>query len=1207
MDEPQELLEAKQMLQSVQGIPLSLEDRSASATKLAALLLKAANQLQTSADRRHLSEIERMMEDPKGLLFTNSLTDEAFRSHNTKRVADQISFLIEKYGKPRFLNFFKRESLSLFRWFGRSLSFFLVPLLRHLIRKQTAKVILPGEEKALLSHIQKRKKESIRVNLNHLGEAILGEEEALRRLNIYKQDLTKPDIDYVSIKISTIYSQINLVAWDETLEKLKERLRELYRAAIANPVLKNGKSTPKFVNLDMEEYRDLHLTCDLFTSLLSEPEFKNLPAGIVLQAYLPDSHLLQKQLTEWAIERTRQGGAPIKIRIVKGANLAMEKFESSLKGWPQAPYLSKQEVDANYKRMVLYGLKKEHAAAANIGVASHNLFDIAFALLLIFENQVAADVSFEMLEGMADHMRQAVQACIGEMLLYCPLATKEEFHNAVAYLMRRLDENTGPENFLRHIFHLDPGSKVWEEQSQFFSQSVQMAQDAKIGPYRTQNRFQIERLAEDTPFQNEADTDWALAINRKWVDSLYTQAKELSSFDIPLVIAGEEVFRDKKGEGRNPSSPSAPFYRYSLGNSADVERALDASEQAFKDWKETSVETRQSLIKQVASLLRERRGLLISLMIADGGKIASEADNEISEAIDFCEYYARNLHSWVSFEEISLAPKGPGLVTPPWNFPCSIPVGCISALLVTGNTVLFKPALETALIGYYIAQIFWEAGIPKNVLQFLLVADNPEGSLLIKDPRIQTIVLTGGTATAELFLQMRPTLDLIAETGGKNGMVITDLSDRDLAIKDIIHSAFSHSGQKCSACSLLILEEEVYEDAHFFQQLKDAAKSLKVGSCLEKSTKIGPLIRPAEGSLLRALTTLDPGEEWVLEPCQDAENPQLWSPGIKKGVVKGSFSHQTEFFGPVLSIMKAKDLAEAIELQNSTPYGLTGGIHSLDEREQAAWLSSIQVGNAYINRTITGAIVRRQPFGGWKNSGFGRGSKAGGPNYLLQYLKVEECESNVTSSQKRCATLSLLEEVGKSSGIISHETQAEWEKAIDSYLFWWQFYFSQEIDESQVLGQDNVLSYRPLKDITLLVDSQDRPLDWLKAIAASLIAGTPIKIAGSKEALNHLKAFYLENKLSSIEVIVAEEAELIEQLKKKRNQRLRILSSPSEKLLAAAASSLSYVSKDPVFSFGRIELLHYLQEFALSVDYHRYGNLGIREFEKKAPSYVHKN
>ena len=560
--ESKHLRAAREMLSAAYHSPLSLEERQEKAIELAAHILLESNNIISKDDQAKHEELSRMMRDPVGKVFTTAMTDQCFRSHDYTRVANQMIYLLNLYGIPKFLGSFKRLQLYLFRLFGEKFANILVPMAMRQLRQETSKVIIPGEKSALGKHIRKRKAQGIRLNLNHLGEAILGEEEAKKRLSIYLRDLENPYIDYVSIKISTIYSQINLLAYENTLENLADRLRELYRAAIKNKTqLKDGRTSHKFVNLDMEEYRDLLFTKDLFMNVLSEPEFHTLSAGIVLQAYLPDSHDIQKELTEWSMERVRNGGAPIKIRIVKGANMAMEQVESSLRDWAQAPYEQKIQTDANYKSMMLYACEPEHAKAVHIGVASHNLFDIAFAMLLRLENRVEQEVTFEMLEGMADHTRQVVQALTGDILLYCAVATREDFQSAIAYLIRRLDENTGIENFLAHSFGLTPESKEWEVQSALFRDACAMVPTIYQHPRRSQNQNEPpSHLDMKAPFENESDTDFSLEENRKWGEAILETWKNKQIDPIPLVIEGKEISHSQpEGKGYDPSSPVAPY------------------------------------------------------------------------------------------------------------------------------------------------------------------------------------------------------------------------------------------------------------------------------------------------------------------------------------------------------------------------------------------------------------------------------------------------------------------------------------------------------------------------------------------------------------------------------------------------------------------------------------------------------------------------
>ena len=580
-------------------------------------------------------------------------------------------------------------------------------------------------------------------------------------------------------------------------------------------------------------------------------------------------------------------------------------------------------------------------------------------------------------------------------------------------------------------------------------------------------------------------------------------------------------------------------------------------------------------------------------MIKDTGKTVYEADVEVSEAVDFANYYRRYIEEVGYLSDIAYSPKGVVLVAPPWNFPCSIPAGCIIAALAAGNIVIFKPAPEAVLVGWTLAKIFWDAGFSKKVVQFITCNDDSEGSALIKDQRLSLVMLTGATSTAQKFLQMRPGLDLIAETGGKNAMIITADSDRDLAIKDLLQSAFGHSGQKCSACSLAILEKEVYDDPQFLQQLHDAAASLTVGSAWNLSTKVNPLIRLPTEALMRGLTTLDPGEEWVLEPKQDSINPKLWSPGIKRGVASGSFTHQTELFGPVLGLMCAENLDEAIALANGTPYGLTAGLHSLDEREHARWLSKIVAGNCYINRGITGAIVERQPFGGCKASGFGPGAKAGGPNYLMQLMHMEQTRLPDERDPVKDEVLQLSHRLQNAVDLTSAERNL-WMASIGSYAFYWNHYFSQDHDPSKVLGQDNILRYMPREDLTLRVHENDSLLDAVCALAAAITCGTPlfVSLPNTWSKLQELSAIV---KGLPTSIIVETDEEFIKRVSEGGVTRVRSLRTLNMPIIIACADAGINLITAPLLANGRIELLHDLREISISSDYHRYGYLGERE------------
>jgi RHH-type proline utilization regulon transcriptional repressor/proline dehydrogenase/delta 1-pyrroline-5-carboxylate dehydrogenase len=1157
------------------------------AVELAEALLREARAGQTADERAQARKLARMMADPHGKELTIALADQAFRSHRPERIADQLAYLLERYGVPRYMDWWERVALLLGGAMAHYLPSLVVPPIVARLRHETQNVILPGEEEDLRRYIEDRRRLGLRLNLNQLGEAILGETEAARRLDAYLALLARDDVEYISVKVSSVFSQIDLVAFRATVERVAERLRTLYRAAARHRYRHpDGRITPKFINLDMEEYRDLDLTVTAFRTVLEEPEFLPLSAGIVLQAYLPDSFRVQRALTEWARARRARGGAPVKLRIVKGANLAMERIEAAVHGWPRAPYEIKAEVDANYTRMLEYGCRPEHAEAVHLGVATHNLFDVAYGLALREVRHVEPWVEFEMLEGMANHQARAVQARAGGLLLYAPVVRAEDFHSAIAYLVRRLDENTAPENFLRHVFDLEPGSPEWLAERDRFLAAFTLEATVADTPRRIQDRsapLGPRPLA--APFSNEPDTDWTLAANRAWITEVVDRWRTRALQAIPLQVGGELGPGARAGEGRDPSRPEAVAYRYALGGPADVERALSVARAAQPGWTARPAAEREARLEACATELGRRRGDLIGAMIVDGAKTVAEADAEVSEAVDFARYYARALRE-VAAEvgDCHAEPLGVVVVTPPWNFPLSIPAGGVLAALAAGNAVVLKPAPETVLVGWELASALWEAGIPREVVQFLPCPDDETGRSLVTDARVGGVILTGSVETARLFLGWRPELPLFAETSGKNAIVITALADRDQAIRDLVRSAFGHNGQKCSAASLAICEAEVYDDPAFRRQLRDAAASLAVGSAWDPVSRVTPLTQPPGAALRRALTVLDEGEEWLLEPRPAPANAQLWSPGIKLGVRPGSFFHRTECFGPVLGLMRAESLDEAIELVNAPPFGLTSGIQTLDDREVARWVDRIEAGTLYVNRPITGAIVGRQPFGGWKASSVGPGAKAGGPNYVLQLARWTQRALPAVNHEALSPPLAAL--LARCLAALGEtDNRALVRASAASYARAWRCHFGREHDPSAIRGERNAFRYRPCRRVI----ARGVPTPALcQVLLAACVAGIGLTVSLPPD----VQPWPWLAECADVEVVVEAEAGFVHRLAHPADvERVRVWAPPSTAARAAASGAGVTVVDAPVLANGRLELRWYLREQTVSQVLHRYGSL----------------
>ena len=1173
---------AEQQLGQVAGrtlTPIEIGERS---VELARTLLELSEHFETPRDAEQARALSGMMRDPRGQVFTTLLADRAYRSSSSKRTVEQARYLLERLGPPEYLGTFERLSLAALRRLGTWVpSLSGTAMLNH-IRQETTAFILPAADDELQQYLEQRRRAGIRVNINHLGEAVLGEAEAGRRVAGYVELLQSPEIDTISVKVSSIFSQLQPLSFEGSVTRIAERLRTIYRAALSHL---GHEQKPKLVTLDMESYRDLPLTVAAFERTLSEPEFMRLRAGLVLQAYLPDSDGFQLRILDWARQRVSRGGSPIRIRIVKGANLAAERVESELRAWPSPIYATKAEVDANFKRLVLRALQPENMACAEVGLASHNLFDVSFGLVTSASRQVTRHTCFELLEGMANPLVRALTQLGAQVLVYAPIVEQHEFPSAIAYLTRRLDENTSPQNYLAHSFGMQLDSPEWQDEKGRFLQACAHVEAVSSSPRRTQDRC-IPALALDidAPFQNEPDTDFGLAVNRSWVQGWLNRVAE-QQFSVASSHASSAGAGAGELPGFDPSRPGHVPYLIRLANAELIDSCLERGLQAQRQGNYGDGQRREWL-RQAARALRDARGELIALMVLDAGKRAEEADVEVSEAIDFAEYYLRCQRELASDPRVTATARGVVVVTPPWNFPLAIPLGGVFAALVAGNAVILKPALETPLVARRACELLWEAGVPESLLQFVVCEDRV-GSQLITDPRTSSVVLTGATSTARLFQRLRPELHLLAETGGKNALIVSAMSDREQAIQDILASAFGHAGQKCSALSQLILEREVYVDTGFRNTLEDAARSLKVGSAWELDSFVTPLIYPPSDVQLRALTELDPGESWLLEPHFDARNPRLVSPGIKLGVLRGSRSHRTEFFCPLLSVLQASDLRDALNLANDTHYGLTAGIHSLDEREQEYFIEHMQAGNLYVNRKITGAIVQRQPFGGWKESSFGPGAKAGGPNYVAQFVELSNARApSVVSVPLPERVEELLTILARTLDVSTHRPAAA--EFVAAHTRW----FASACDESQLRGEDNLLGYRPLSSSFVIVDSRMSPTELALIALSAAVTECPLSLVSAETCPAHGLAVALGASTLGRDFAEADSA-LAAALEVTTAERIRCRAPLSSGALAIARErGLHVFSGEPIV--GRYELMHTLREQAVSVSYHRYGHLGLR-------------
>jgi RHH-type proline utilization regulon transcriptional repressor/proline dehydrogenase/delta 1-pyrroline-5-carboxylate dehydrogenase len=1087
------------------------------------------------------AQLAGLLRDPKGLEFAVGFVDGVIRPEDVRVSAKALRELAP--AAPRFLPAPLRAAVRLGGGLAPAMPGVVVPIARRVLRRMVGHLVVDATEARLGKALKKLHEDDVRLNINLLGEAVLGRGEAKRRLAETERLLARPDVDYVSIKVSATVPPHSPWAFEEAVDDIVEQLTPLFTLAAT-------ARTPKFVNLDMEEYKDLDLTIAVFTRLLDRPEFEQLEAGIVLQAYLPDALAAMMRLQEWSAARRERGGAGVKVRLVKGANLPMEQVESSLHGWPLATWGSKRETDTNYKRVLDWALHPERIRNVRLGVAGHNLFDVAYAWLLAGRRGVRDGVEFEMLLGMAEGQAEVVRREVGGLLLYTPVVRPEQFDVAIAYLVRRLEEGASTDNYMSAVFDLSGDEELFaREQDRFLAALAGLGDDEVPAPHRVADRYAAIAHPRPGHFENTPDTDPAVATNRANIREILRRSKD-SKIGVDMIDASR------------------------ITEAGHLDEVLVESAEAGAAWGALSGAIRGEILHRIGDALEEHRSDLIEVMAAEAGKTADQADPEVSEAIDFAHYYAELAAELDQVDGATPVPARLTLVTPPWNFPVAIPAGSMLAALAAGSAVVIKPAGPAERCGAVLASVIRSALDDPRVLTLLQVDEQGLGKELISHPLVDRVVLTGAYETAELFRSFRPDLPLLAETSGKNAIIVTPSADLDLAVKDVIASAFGHAGQKCSAASLVVLVGSVATSKRFRTQLLDAASSLTVGPPSDPRSQVGPVVEPAAGKLLEGLTKLGPGEKWLLEPSQLDDDGRLWTPGIRDGVRRGSDYHRVEYFGPILGIMTADTLDEAIDLVNEVDFGLTSGIHSLDEDEVRTWIDRVQAGNLYVNRGITGAIVRRQPFGGWKRSAVGPGTKAGGPHYLIGLSDWRSAPAGVDASIDAAPVRTLLAAARET---LSPTDLAFVTRAARSDAAAWAGSFGIAADVSGLSAERNVLRYLP-HPVTVRLAAGGSVASLLRVVAAGLLAGARMKVSVATPLPSSLP----------INATVEDDETFAAGL---GDGRVRLIGGSAATLLEAIGGRPDLaVWAGPVTEAGRIELLPFVREQAVSITAHRFGN-----------------
>jgi RHH-type proline utilization regulon transcriptional repressor/proline dehydrogenase/delta 1-pyrroline-5-carboxylate dehydrogenase len=844
--------------------------------------------------------------------------------------------------------------------------------------------------KQVLKTIERLRKDKMAFTVDLLGEAVITEAEAQSYLDRYldlmeqlttasKSWSTVEQIDradgellpkvQVSVKLTAFYSQFDPLDASGSEERVLERGRILLRRA---------KELGAAVHFDMEQYTYKDLTLSILKRLLMEAEFRDrADIGVTIQGYLRDSKDDLQGLIDWA----KQRGTPITVRLVKGAYWDQETIKSTQRDWPQPVFNDKAETDANYEAITRLLLENHAVLYAAIG--SHNVRSQAHAIAIAKAlNIPKRRVEFQTLYGMGDKLAKAIVEQGYRVRVYCPYG---ELIPGMSYLIRRLLENTANSSFLRQNLEDRPLEEL-------LAPPVPQPHERQFMP----------------PFANVADTDYAVAESRdRMAQALQTVRQQLGQLYQPY-LNGEYVQTATKIESLNPSQSSQVVGRVGMLSVEQADQAIAHAKVAFPSWRKTSAPERAQILRKAAELMHQRRQDLIAWMTLETGKPVKEGDAEVSEAIDFCHYYAdemERLDRGASYDypgetnHYHYQPLGIVVVISPWNFPFAIPTGMVVAALVTGNCALLKPAETSSVIAAKLAEILIEAGLPQGVFQFVPGEGSSVGAHLVKHPDTNMIAFTGSQAVgcqiyaeaARLQPGQKHLKRVIAEMGGKNAVIVDESADLDQAVQGIVQSAFGYAGQKCSACSRAIVLESIYEP--FLARLIEATRSLNVGAADHPSTSVGPVIDAEAQKRIQDYIEKGRTEAEVALSLLAPEGGYYVSPTIFTNVSPDAKIAQEEIFGPVLAVIRAQTFDQAIAIANGTPYALTGGLYSRTPSHIQQAQQDFEVGNLYINRGITGAIVSRQPFGGFKLSGVG--SKAGGPDYLLQFLEPRVITENV--------------------------------------------------------------------------------------------------------------------------------------------------------------------------------------------------------------------
>ncbi|PPF72920.1 proline dehydrogenase family protein [Pseudoclavibacter sp. Z016] len=1186
------------------------------------------------------SELDRVLSGPDGADFLRSLIDDVIRPDDAIAAGNGLGDLAPKL--PASLSPGTKRAFQLGAFAGPGVPWLAVPLMRRAtsaffgddtVRNVPAEISAATERAASRGAVP-------RIRL--LGDAVLGERGSNASLETYTQLLAAGQVRELELRVADIEAQPALWDFDGTLERVVFKLAALGRAALTAP-------TPPLIMLRTQSSADLELTVQAFMRAFEQEELRGLHVGISLPAQFPETTGLLRRIGGWAHMRREDLGSDITVAITRDANHELERADAVINGWRLATYASEADVDANFARLLDEALAIDHAAAFRVEVEADALRDVALAAAIAKARGLPRPVRVVVPRSSDEATLGRIRSAGVEVVERTPVITGSTQRHAASYLQHRVDVRArqlgaDPAEGAPAAPAGLPADAVHPDDERLLSATARMRQ-IDSGPNREQDRVLADDAATVTASIQLELFPEGLFEDEEPAAERPARVKKLKPASKPVIDDEEEVTENpadtgpsprltevvlglKRGRllrntfrnapGTDPSLASNREWllsiqrrvprselgideveRHLLHEPGDVDALLSRAERAAEPWAQKPGWERAAVLEKVAKALEANRARLIEVAVSETGTPLPDVDADVSRCVDLANYYAHLARQLDRMQGADFEPVAVTVVTPSWVPAVAGSAGHTAQALAAGSAVVLKPSPRTRRTAAVFAEVLWDADIPRDLVQLAicdesLLSDEQLGQMLITDDRVQRVLLSGNWETARSFLRWRPDLPLIAATSGKNSMIITPSADLDRAALDVARSAFLSAGQRPGHAGTVILVGSVARSKRFHEQLADAVASLRIGYPSDPGAVVGPLVSPPDSQLRFALSSLGEGESWLVEPRQLDDTGRLWSPGIRAGVKPGSYQHVTEFFGPVLSVMHTLTLDEAIRLQNSTQYGLTAGIHSLDRTEIAEWLRRVEAGNLYVNRDILGNTPQRQPFGGWLRSMVGTATKFGGPNSLLSLgtWRPNHGEQSQTLHLRGIdeQATALIE---SAAPFMDYETFDRLRRASLSDQIAFNEEFGEVSDVSNLGFERNLMRYIPVQ-ATIRAAEDATLADLIRTVVAARIVRSKPLITSGIEVPDAVLA---ELQAQNLTVRRETDAEFAERARAGGIETLRVrLVGGKRREFCDALEGDPDISiwSDEVTPAGRIEALPFLREQAISITAHRGGHPDLR-------------